>query len=136
MIVMKFGGTSVGDADRIRGVASIVRDAAQAERVVVVVSAVSGVTDTLIMAAQRAAEKQVFEALQLVLNVQKLHADIVEGPSREAGFGIASPGYDRMVVGRAACAMGVFHRIVQQRLRNGLAAGAARVDPVVALAEE
>src|SRR5439155_10943711 len=45
----------------------------------VVVSAVSGVTDTLIMAAQRAAEKQVFEALQLVLNVQKRHAEIVEG---------------------------------------------------------
>src|SRR5436190_11668286 len=76
---MKFGGTSLGDADRIRGVAGIVRDAAQTDRVVVVVSAVSSVTDTLIMAAQRAAEKQVFEALQLVLNVQKRHAEIVEG---------------------------------------------------------
>ena len=76
---MKFGGTSVGDAERIKGVARIVNDAAQLERVVVVVSAVSGVTDTLIMAAQSAAEKQVFEALQLVLNVQKRHAEIVEG---------------------------------------------------------
>jgi aspartate kinase len=76
---MKFGGTSVGDAERILGVAQIVRDAARAERIVVVVSAVSGVTDMLIMAAQRAAEKQVFEALQLVLNVQKRHAEIAEG---------------------------------------------------------
>src|SRR2546425_7375781 len=76
---MKFGGTSVGDAERMKGVARIVRDSAQAQNVVVVVSAVSGVTDTLIMAAQRAAEKQVFEALQLVLNVQKRHAEIVEG---------------------------------------------------------
>src|SRR5439155_9400204 len=74
-----FGGTSLGDAERIKGVARIVRDGAEAERIVVVASAVSGVTDMLIMAAQRAAEKQVFEALQLVLNVQKRHAEIVEG---------------------------------------------------------
>src|SRR5207249_11700100 len=79
MIVMKFGGTSVGDARRIRGAAEIVRDYADAEDVIVVVSAVSGVTDMLIVGAQRAAAKQGFEALQLVLNVQKLHADIIEG---------------------------------------------------------
>src|SRR2546422_7936571 len=71
MIVMKFGGTSVGDAGRIRQVAEIVRGYADAEDVIVVVSAVSGVTDMLILAAQRAAAKQGFEALQLVLNVQK-----------------------------------------------------------------
>jgi bifunctional aspartokinase / homoserine dehydrogenase 1 len=74
---MKFGGTSVGSAERIKGVVRIVRGYADSGDVIVVVSAVSGVTDMLIMAAQRAAEKQVFEALQLVLNVQKLHAEIV-----------------------------------------------------------
>ncbi|MFL5731800.1 MAG: aspartate kinase [Chloroflexia bacterium] len=77
-IVLKFGGTSVGNAERIRGAAEIVRGYAGGEDVIVVVSAVSGVTDMLILAAQRAAAKQGFEALQLVLNVQKLHATIVE----------------------------------------------------------
>ena len=47
MIVMKFGGTSVGDAERIRQVVEIVRGRL-ARRPVVVVSAQSGVTNTLI----------------------------------------------------------------------------------------
>ena len=40
--VMKFGGTSVGDATRIRKVVEIIRDAARESDVVVVVSAMSG----------------------------------------------------------------------------------------------
>ena len=52
--VMKFGGTSVGDADCIRRVASIVHSAATEHPVVVVVSAMSGVTNRLVQAAHRA----------------------------------------------------------------------------------
>ena len=52
--VMKFGGTSVGDADCIRRVASIVHSAATKHPVVVVVSAMSGVTNRLVQAAHRA----------------------------------------------------------------------------------
>jgi aspartokinase/homoserine dehydrogenase 1 len=56
-IVMKFGGTSVGNAEAIRGTAEIVRRYRQeGHRVVVVVSAMRGVTDALITAATRAAE--------------------------------------------------------------------------------
>ncbi len=51
---MKFGGTSVGDADCIRRVASIVHSAATEHPVVVVVSAMSGVTNRLVQAAHRA----------------------------------------------------------------------------------
>lgn len=51
---MKFGGTSVGSAERMQGVAEIVgAHAAQAETVVVV-SAMGGVTDMLIRAATEA----------------------------------------------------------------------------------
>jgi aspartokinase/homoserine dehydrogenase 1 len=48
-LVMKFGGTSVGSVDAIRQVTGIVRQACeeQAERVAIVVSAMSGVTDLL-----------------------------------------------------------------------------------------
>jgi aspartate kinase len=49
LIVQKYGGTSVGDPERIKNVARRVLETRQAgHRVVVVVSAMSGVTDSLI----------------------------------------------------------------------------------------
>jgi bifunctional aspartokinase / homoserine dehydrogenase 1 len=45
LLVMKFGGTSLGDAARFRNCARIVSQAAQQDRVIVVVSAMAGVTD-------------------------------------------------------------------------------------------
>ena len=53
MRIMKFGGTSVGDAACIQRVAEIVRDASRDSSVVVVVSAMRGVTNHLIEAANR-----------------------------------------------------------------------------------
>ena len=47
LIVMKFGGTSVGNAERIRQCAEIVSRAARQDRIVVVVSAMAGVTDLI-----------------------------------------------------------------------------------------
>ena len=55
LIVMKFGGTSVGSAERISQAAALVTGAvADGHRVVVVTSAMSKVTNTLIDAAQSA----------------------------------------------------------------------------------
>jgi aspartate kinase len=51
---MKFGGTSVGDASSIAKVVEIIRTAASESKVVVVVSAMSGVTNKLIEAATQA----------------------------------------------------------------------------------
>jgi aspartokinase/homoserine dehydrogenase 1 len=51
--VMKFGGTSVGDAACIRRVVEIVRAALQDSEVVVVVSAMSGVTNQFVEAASQ-----------------------------------------------------------------------------------
>ena len=48
--VMKFGGSSLATADRIRRVVAIVRDATETHRVGVVVSAVGGTTDDLLAA--------------------------------------------------------------------------------------
>lgn len=57
MLVVKFGGTSVGDASRIANAAGLAIDAAaHGQEVVVVTSAMSGVTNELIRAAQRAAQ--------------------------------------------------------------------------------
>ncbi|MEM1093445.1 MAG: aspartate kinase [Bacteroidota bacterium] len=46
--VMKFGGTSVGTIDRVQHLVTLVREALGTHRVVVVASALSGVTDTLV----------------------------------------------------------------------------------------
>jgi bifunctional aspartokinase / homoserine dehydrogenase 1 len=51
--VMKFGGTSVGDASCIARVAQILKDAAREGPIIAVVSAMSGVTNQLIEAARR-----------------------------------------------------------------------------------
>jgi len=57
LIVQKFGGTSVGDMDRIRNVANRVIKTYQAGHdVVVVLSAMSGVTDGLIRLAHQASQ--------------------------------------------------------------------------------
>jgi aspartate kinase len=58
LIVQKYGGTSVGDADRIKNVARRVSASrARGDQIVVVVSAMGGVTDGLIKLA-----KQIMEA--------------------------------------------------------------------------
>jgi len=55
LIVMKFGGTSVGSAERIAQAADLaVKSAKEGHRVVVVTSAMGGVTNKLIAAAQNA----------------------------------------------------------------------------------
>src|SRR5450759_3542163 len=53
LIVQKFGGTSVGNTDRIKNVAArVAKYHAQGDKVVVVVSAMGGVTDNLIKLAK------------------------------------------------------------------------------------
>ena len=66
ILIMKFGGTSVGSADAIDQVCSIVKSYSQNwDGLVVVVSAMRGVTDTLIQCADRAVqgEEEVYQSL-------------------------------------------------------------------------
>ena len=53
---MKFGGTSVGSVNSILNLKSIVEAAAAKERVIVVVSALGGITDKLIKTANLAVD--------------------------------------------------------------------------------
>lgn len=66
-IVLKFGGTSVGSIEGINHIAEIVSDQQKEGRVLVVVSAMSGVTDELleIVAAKNNNQEQVAEDLFL-----------------------------------------------------------------------
>src|SRR5215471_19003290 len=74
--VMKFGGTSVGDATCIRRSAQIVASRAKERPVAVVVSAMSGVTNRLIDAAHQAkrGDREAGRALAEALRRQHLEA--------------------------------------------------------------
>ena len=88
LCVMKFGGTSVGDADCIRRAAAIVKSAAAQSPVVVVVSAMSGVTNRLIDAANRAKAGQSDFLPGLIADFRKQHIAALEAlvtdPKRRA----------------------------------------------------
>lgn len=68
-IVQKYGGTSVGNPERIRNVASRVAECHKAgHRLVVVVSAMSGVTDHLIKLAREVAPEPSTRELDMLLS--------------------------------------------------------------------
>ena len=71
--VMKFGGTSVGDASCISRAAKIIVDAARDYRCVAVVSAMSGVTNQLIAAANQARDGKAGEAAKVLEGLRKQH---------------------------------------------------------------
>jgi len=73
--VMKFGGTSVGDATCIRRSAQIVASAAQVHAVAGVVSAMSGVTNRLIDAAHHARRGDREAGKNLVEALRKQHVE-------------------------------------------------------------
>src|SRR5262249_1163624 len=72
MIVMKFGGTSVQDANAIDRVAAIVRER-QSERPVAVVSALAKITDQLLAMAAAAGAGQREKALELARGARERH---------------------------------------------------------------
>ena len=78
MKILKFGGTSVANAKNINLVLSIVKKTADTStKLVVVVSAFSGVTDLLILAASKAASKE-NSFRDIVLQIEEKHKEAIE----------------------------------------------------------
>jgi aspartate kinase len=75
MIVQKFGGTSVADPDAIKRLIEIARCAHQGDRrgPTVVVSAMSGVTDSLLSIAAAAGAARLDEALATLQQIRERH---------------------------------------------------------------
>ena len=76
--VMKFGGTSVADASCIRNVVEIIRASSQASDLVVVVSAMAGVTNKLIEAAVQSEAGNHSAVEKILQELQNQHARTVE----------------------------------------------------------
>ena len=76
MQVLKFGGSSVGTPDAITKVIAIVKQREQAMPAIIVVSAMRGVTDQLILLAQSASQGN--EAYKTIIqNLEQKHLDAV-----------------------------------------------------------
>jgi aspartate kinase len=71
-IIMKFGGTSVADANRLRGVAALASEKSKSG-VLLVLSAFSGVTDSLFAAGRAAVAGDEKEALSLLDKMLERH---------------------------------------------------------------
>jgi aspartate kinase len=78
--VLKFGGTSVADAAALRAVQSILRARAERnETMIVVLSATSGTTNTLLSLARMAAQQDESTVAATVREMRQRHADIIDG---------------------------------------------------------
>lgn len=95
--VLKFGGTSVADAEALQRVAGLVRRAQRTTRPIVVVSALAGVTDALLAAAAAAANGEAERMRPHLDALLERHAEIAERLARPEG----ARGF-RTVLGRAS----------------------------------
>ena len=80
MQVLKFGGTSVANADNISKVAGIIKNAAAKDRTIVVVSALGGVTDLLLECGALAARadqsyKELLQQFSQTFSFLPVHGD-------------------------------------------------------------
>lgn len=86
MIVLKFGGTSVADAEAIERAAAIVRTRVDSGPIVVV-SALAGVTNTLVALAEQAARGHLIGAIRAVEGLRERHlrqAELLLGSGPES----------------------------------------------------
>ena len=75
MIVIKFGGTSVGDAQRVANAIDIVAERKDRQPIVVV-SALAGVTNDLVAASEAARECNIDRVNEIIAAVRQRHEDV------------------------------------------------------------
>ena len=92
LVVHKFGGTSLGDAERIVRAARILASASRRRRLVAVASAMGGVTDLLLAAAHEAERGHLGRARKSVAEVRARHEAAAAGIAAAAGTDLAFDG--------------------------------------------
>lgn len=73
MQILKFGGTSLNNAERILNVRDIILERSKETSVAVVVSAMGGITDFLLNSIQQMAQKCCTQKPSRRLRMQKFH---------------------------------------------------------------
>ena len=125
LIVQKFGGSSVADADKIAGVARRVADTARKDRVVVVVSAMGKTTDGLVgLARAIAAEPEPREMDMLLATGEQVTIALLAMALHRLGFKARSfTGAQAGMRTDSAHTKARITRIDPDRLRDALDAG-------------
>src|SRR6267378_6037854 len=77
VVTFKFGGSSLLGADRMLHAAGLVQEGSRTSRVVVVVSAMKGVTDQLLALAKLVDSGNLAEAKRKADALLRLHADVL-----------------------------------------------------------
>ncbi|MCQ2351574.1 MAG: aspartate kinase [Paludibacteraceae bacterium] len=83
MIVQKFGGTSVGSAARMKDVAKLINDG---KKKIVVLSAMSGTTNTLVEIADYLYKKNPVSANEVINTLEHKYADVIDGLYNSAEY--------------------------------------------------
>jgi bifunctional aspartokinase / homoserine dehydrogenase 1 len=78
VVALKFGGSSLLGAERMVHAAGLVRTAAQSSSIIVIVSAMKGVTDRLLSIARALAEGKLSHARNEAEGVIHLHLDVLQ----------------------------------------------------------
>ncbi|MEK0324745.1 MAG: aspartate kinase, partial [Nitrosopumilus sp.] len=82
-IIMKFGGSSVDSASEIRQVSELVKSHSQKNQVVVVVSALRGVTDSLLTSCERAEGGDKASTKKYVRDLLDKHVSLVRSATND-----------------------------------------------------
>ena len=123
LIVQKFGGTSVKDAERIMNVASIVTDTYQkGNQVVVVVSAQGDTTDDLIEKAKEINENPSRREMDMLLATgEQISISLLAMAIEKLGFPVISlTGWQAGFVTTSSYSRAHIHRIESERLHREL----------------
>jgi len=75
MLVQKFGGTSVGSAERMKDVAKLINDG---QKKIVVLSAMSGTTNTLVEIADYLYKKNPVSANEVINTLEHKYSDVID----------------------------------------------------------
>ena len=132
LVVQKYGGTSVGDAERIRAVADhVARTVAEGNQVVVVVSAMGKTTDDLIRLADQVSTEKPKRELDMLLTAgERISMALVCMALAERGVKAASfTGSQAGIITDTSHTRAKILEIQPTRLQEALAAGQV---PVVA----
>jgi aspartate kinase len=117
LVAFKFGGSSLLGAERMLHAAGLVRPAAQLMQVVVVVSAMKGVTDRLLGIAQALGERKHERAQLEAEAVLRLHLDVLRD------LALDTDEYDRVARELNSLGRDLLHEVSARR--NGVSAAAA-----------
>ncbi len=123
--VLKFGGTCVGNGANIKATAAVVRKAAERSRVAVVVSAMSGVSSSLLNAVESAPQNSRDAIRDFVEGLRKRHIEACE---------VATPDGAPAIIDLINCRLDGLTETLLEVHERGLSAGTK--DMVAAIGEK